>query len=99
MQAGDILAIFDRHLRYVYLNEEGYRHLGREVQELIGNSIIDTYPDIIASANHRNLLRCLQGETIEAHLTGRKGHHFHTMYKPVILQERVEGIFSWARLV
>ena len=93
----DVVAIFDRHLRYVYLNEPGCRVLNVSPRDVLGHCIIEIYPHIIASANHRNLLKCLSGETINAIITGREGGHFATLYRPVHMNERIEGIFvrSW----
>ena len=93
----DIVAIFDRYLRYVYLNEPGCRVLNVSLSDIVGHCILEMYPHIIASSNHRNLLKCLSGETINAIITGREGHHFATLYRPVYIDEQIEGIFvrSW----
>jgi PAS domain S-box-containing protein len=42
----DGFASLDRHFRYKFVNSEGARVLGKRVEELLGRSIYDVFPDI-----------------------------------------------------
>src|SRR5688572_27148446 len=78
-----IVAAFDQELRYMFLNPAACKHMNAEPESLLGKSIIDVYPDIIASRNHRNLLRALEGEVIHDIIEGRFGHRMESHYEPV----------------
>jgi len=96
-ESDDIVAIFDRYLRYVHLNEAGCKQLNTNADDLLGRNIVDMYPHIIASTNHRNLLKCLGGEEIRSVITGRDGELFSTVYLPIFMSRRVEGIYVRSR--
>ncbi len=89
------VVIFDKELQYMYVNETVLTFLARKPEELLGNSILEVYPDVIASDNHRNLLKALSGETIEEVLQGRTpGIFFNAVYTPITLKKSVVGVLT-----
>lgn len=89
----DIAVLFDEQLNYVALNDAAFIHMQRTSEELIGRCILDLFPDVIASSNHRNLLRALSGETIiNSRLKGRLGDEFIATYMPVFFENSIIGI-------
>lgn len=94
----DIAVLFDDHLNYVAVNETICRHLNMKRDELVGRCVLDLFPDIIASTNHRNMLRALDGEAILNYkLIGRNGVPFTITYIPVHPDGYVKGIVLFAR--
>lgn len=47
---GDHLVTYDREWRYTYINSSGARLLGKSVEELLGRSIWDVFPDAVGGA-------------------------------------------------
>lgn len=100
LSSTDIAVLFDSDLKYVLANQVACLHLKRSAGELIGQCILDLYPEIIASPNHRYLLRALHGECISNVLiTGRNGDHFKTTYMPYYQNAAVAGILVNAHLL
>lgn len=91
--SGDIIVVLDRNLNYILANETACKILNRSSSDLIGKCIIDLYPQIIASKNHRNLLSALSGHTIEEDIPAADGAKFYsTLYKPLKIDGKVMGI-------
>jgi PAS domain-containing protein len=100
LSAPDIAILFDNQLNYVALNDNACRHFDRKKEELLGRCVLDIYPDIIASANHRNMLRALDGEAIlNCRVTGRTGILFNISYIPVFPEGSVKGILLNAQKI
>ncbi len=59
----DIIAVFDKDLRYVALNKQAMNAYKRE--DLIGKKINHAFPKAIESGLYADLLKALQGETIQ----------------------------------
>ena len=89
---------FDAHLNFREVNEVTCEYLANDADDLIGKSILDLYPGMTASKNHRNLLKALSGETIKdiilSHVSDLK---LETTYVPVITGNRVTGISVTAK--
>jgi PAS domain S-box-containing protein len=89
----DICIVLDKELKYVFANAAACRQLGKSEEQLTGKSILDPYPQIIASRNHRNMLRALSGIRInDPALEGPDGYSFRTEYKPLISSGKVMGL-------
>lgn len=98
MSQTDIAVLLDTQLNYVAVNEAACNHLRLSSEQLVGRCILDLFPDMIASASHRNLLRALDGETIiNFKFTGRYGTQLQADYVPVYPDDMVIGILISAR--
>lgn len=96
----EIAVLFDDRLNYVAASAPAILHLKKTAQELIGRCILDVFPDVIASANHRNLLRALEGESImNVRLIARNGVPFIATYIPVYPDGYVKGIVVYGRKI
>jgi hypothetical protein len=99
LSSTDIAVLFDADLKYVLANNVACRHLKRSAAELIGQCILDLYPEIIASPNHRYMLRALNGECISNVLiAGHNGDQFETTYMPFYQQTAIAGLLVNAHL-
>jgi PAS domain-containing protein len=95
MAAQDVSVIFDTKLNYLLVNKAACECLNKKASELIGRSIIDLYPSIIASANHRNLLKAANGETIlDFEIKSDDGKAVYVSYIPVLEKEKVIGVLT-----
>jgi len=93
-----IAVALDPHLNYLAVNQEACAHLRKHSNELLGNSILDLFPSIIASKNHRNLLRAASGETIlNDTIETVNGVNFFATYDPLIIDRQVRAVFVTAR--
>lgn len=62
----DIIAVFDKHFRYVTLNKYGKEVFGLEGENVIGKNILELYPQLETSAMYYNLQKVFrQGEIIQ----------------------------------
>jgi PAS domain S-box-containing protein len=62
----DGFMIFDRHWRYVYVNESGARIAQLPREQLLGNVVWDLYPDEVGNRGHQELTRAMR-EQIPVH--------------------------------
>jgi hypothetical protein len=93
MECSDICVAVDEHLSYIALNEVACQYLGIQAEAFIGISAIQKFPEIIASRNHRNMLRALSGEVIESDLVeSRVGDVLRTSYTPVLAGKEVKAV-------
>ncbi len=98
--ASDITVLFDKRLNYVALNAAALRHLKMAEEELIGRCILDLFPHLIASPNHKNLLRALEGESImNFELKSMNGVLFKTSYIPILPDGLIKGILVNAQKI
>jgi PAS domain-containing protein len=98
MHAKGVSAIFDSKLNYLLVNKATCDELDKTASDLIGRSIIDLFPNIIASANHRNLLKALNGETIlNYEIESLKGKRFLVSYIPVKEKDKIIGVLTKAK--
>lgn len=89
----DICVAVDKHLVYIGLNETACSYLKIKPEDLIGKSAIHAFPEIIASRNHRNMLKALSGEHITGELIeSRMGHLLDTTYTPVYNGKEVKAV-------
>lgn len=96
----EIAVLFDDHLNYVAASPSAFAHLKMSEEEIIGRCLLDVFPDVIASAGHRNLLRALEGESIMNYkIIGRHGIPFNATYIPVYPDGYVKGIVVYARKI
>jgi PAS domain-containing protein len=98
-RSAEIVAAFDTHLYYVFVNEAACKQLNSEPQSLLGKNIIELYPQMIASRNHRNLLRALDGKTIRDLIDGPAGQCFESIYTPVLKNGKVSYVIVKAKRV
>lgn len=95
----DITVAVDENLNYIAVNETACAYLKVKPEALLGKSAIQLYPEIIASRNHRNMLRARSGEYIPADLVeSRMGDILKTSYTPVIIAGEVRGVILNATL-
>jgi len=93
MACPDISVAVDAKIQYIAVNDAACAHLNIKPGDLIGKSALDIYPEIIASENHRNILKALSGESIDGELIeSRAGALLLTSYRPVFLEESVKAI-------
>lgn len=96
----EIAVLFDDQLNFVAASAPALLHLQQREDELIGRCVLDVFPDVIASANHRNLLRALEGESImNVRLVARNGIPFIATYIPVYPDGYVKGIVVYGRKI
>lgn len=94
----EIVVVFDRNLNYLETNEAACAHLKMTPAELIGKNVLDLFPDLIASKNHRNLLRALGGEILRNMIVeSRMGQRFKITYTPLVKEGLVSAILVNAR--
>lgn len=89
---------FDVHLNFLEVNEATCEHLKKEPADLVGKSILDLYPGMIASRNHRNLLKALSGATIKDTVVSNVYDiELEATYTPVLSGNRVTGVSVTAK--
>src|SRR5947207_2630343 len=94
----NIAIALDPDLKYLSLNQNACKFLMKEEYELIGQCVIDLFPSIIASRNHRNLLKAAAGETIKNDIVeGTSGARFIVTYEPLFIDHQVRVIFILAK--
>jgi hypothetical protein len=79
----DMAMLLDNELNYSLVNHAACEQLKRTSESLVGKCILDVYPQMTASVNHRNLLRALEGNTITEVVEGLHGEYFRSAYRPV----------------
>ena len=95
-----ICVAVDEHLNYIALNMQACSYINIEPGELVGKCAIQVFPEIIASRNHRNILRALSGKFIEGDLvTGRKGDILKTSYTPIFIDNQVRAVILQATVL
>jgi hypothetical protein len=95
-----VAMLFDDQLNYVAVSAPACIHFRMKKEELIGRCVLDIFPDIIASANHRNMLRALKGESImNSRIVSRMGIPMETSYIPVYPDGYVKGILVYAKKI
>lgn len=97
-ESSKIAVVLDQDLVYLAANSKACERLGCKEDDLIGRNILDIYPQMIASENHRNLLSALDGKTITA-IIHTAGVLFEVLYCPFLFNEKVEGIFVVAKKI
>jgi hypothetical protein len=93
----DVAVALDSHLNYLCLNQRACEQLQREESELLGKNIVESFPSMIASRNHRNLLKAVSGMTIKDEVVeGATGHRYLASYEPLIIEGKVNAIIVTA---
>lgn len=96
-ESDKICVAVDEHLNYIALNNVACSYLKIPPDDLIGKCAIQVFPEIIASRNHRNILRALSGKFIESDLVeSRKGDILKTSYTPVFIDNQVKAVILQA---
>jgi PAS domain-containing protein len=91
--AKDIVTVFDKSLNYLFVNKATCIRLSKKPYELIGENLLELYPEVTASENHRNLLRAINGEILSNRLIrGKDGFLFTTHYEPLIRNNNLIGV-------
>ena len=100
LESDQICVAVDEHLNYIALNKVACSYLNIQPEDLIGKCAIQVFPEIIASRNHRNILRALSGKIIEADLVeSRKGDILKTSYLPVFIEGQVKAVILQATVL
>lgn len=85
--------VFDLKLNYRFANAAACVYLQRSNDELIGNSLVDVFPEMIASKSHRNILKAITGETIDNQLIEEQdGNYFRSTFAPIIEENSIIGV-------
>jgi PAS domain-containing protein len=92
MESNNVSVFFDRNLCYKMVNDAACELLNKRAKDLLNKNILDLFPEIVASANHRNLLRALDGQTIRQTMPDRNGNLCRCRYKPIHQQGRLLGV-------
>jgi len=93
MASPDFSVAVDEKIQYIAVNDVTCEYLNIKPEDLLGKNALDIYPEIIASKNHRNILKAISGESIEGELIeSRTGGLFITSYRPVFMDEQVKAI-------
>ena len=84
----DMVVVLDSELNYLAVNETACRLLRKSESELIGNNLLEVFPQLIASTSHRMILQTISsGEILERVLTQgtftRQGAQYSTDYYPL----------------
>ncbi len=99
MKSKDICVAVDEHLNYIALNQVAFTYLHIKQDDLLGKNAIQVFPEIIASRNHRNILKALSGKFIAGELIeSRMGDILETSYTPVIFDKEVKAVILNATL-
>jgi PAS domain-containing protein len=89
----NICVAIDKELHYLAFNEAACAYLKIRAADLLGKSALQVYPEIIASRNHRNILRALSGEVIVDDLVeSRMGNILKASYRPVFVNKEVQAV-------
>ncbi len=77
----DVIAVLDRKLNYVAINRKGSEMYERQGRGIVGENILDVFPQLEGSYFHKNLLKALEGETIHdkkyySSITGKTFENF-----------------------
>ena len=100
LESDQICVAFDEHLNFIVLNKVACSYLNIQPEDLIGKCAIQVFPEIIASRNHRNILRALSGKFIDADLVeSRMGDILQTSYRPVFMQGQVKAVILKATVL
>ena len=87
-----ISVIFDAELKYVMLSPAALQELGLPESEVVGRNMLDLFPDLIASSNHRNILKALSGQTIQTTIESRRQKLVRVSYKPLMVDRTIIGV-------
>jgi PAS domain-containing protein len=89
----DICVAIDQQLYCLALNEMACSYLNIKPEDLLGKSALQVYPEIVASRNHRNILKALTGIPIISDLVeSRKGDILRASYQPVFVDNEVRAV-------
>ncbi|MDB5228932.1 MAG: sensor signal transduction histidine kinase [Bacteroidota bacterium] len=78
----DIIAVFNKDLRYISLNKKAYEIYEVEPHEVIGKHILEVFPSTQHSGMYDDLVRALNGKTIH-----------NPKYKSPVLKRHFENFF------
>lgn len=94
----DMIEVFDCDLNYVTANEKACVRLGKTLSEISGKNVLDLFPHIIASQNHRHLLTALNGSQVNDDVREPLGADWYTtLYKPMVYEGKVIGVIVRAK--
>ncbi len=94
----DLCIALDAHLNFIAANDTACSHFNKSEYELVGRCILDLFPALIASKNHRNFLRALAGQIIENdHVVSMSGDRFNANYEPLVLNDEVKAVLVTAK--
>lgn len=80
-------------LVYIAINSIACAYLKLEPKDIVGKAVLEKYPEVTASKNHRNILTAFSGETIENELIeSRMGDTLITSYKPYLYRNKVVAV-------
>ena len=89
----EITVVFDKDLNYTFLNEAACKQLGRSLKDLIGKCILDIFPEVAYTPNHKNLIKAMHGEMIKDYiLTTNSSTSYKCTYKPVKINGTITSV-------
>jgi hypothetical protein len=81
----NICVALDEQLEYIAISDTACRYLCVKAENLLGKNMLEVYPEITASRNHRNILKAFSGVTIKNEpIESRMGDLLLTSYNPVL---------------
>src|SRR4051812_46305736 len=93
MDSPHISVAVDEKIQYIAVNDVACTYLKIKSTDLLGKSALDLYPEIIASKNHRNMLKALSGLSLDDELIeSRMGDLLVTSYRPFFMEGQVKAI-------
>jgi hypothetical protein len=97
--SSNICVAVDTTLKYIAVNETACGYLRVEPGNILGKYMLELYPEITASRNHRNILKALSGLPVNNEpIESRMGDLLLTSYKPVKSGERIIAVIVCGKL-
>ncbi|MFN8344612.1 MAG: ATP-binding protein [Spirosomataceae bacterium] len=93
----DVMAVFDRQLRYVTLNKAAYDLYRLKPEDIVGKHILEIFPQVIDSGMYAALNEALSGQTIHIskYRSGVLNRYFENFYIPLQnARQEVYGILA-----
>jgi PAS domain S-box-containing protein len=93
----DVMAVFDRHLRYVTLNKASYELYRLAPDTIIGKHILDVFPQVVESGMYTALNEALLGQTVHTskYKSSVLNRYFENFYIPLKnAQQEVYGVLA-----
>lgn len=81
----DVIAVFDRELRYVIVNKHAEDVYGKKRSDIIGRNVADVFPQVKGGQMIRDIQRALQGETVynSSYISPVINRHFENFFIPL----------------
>jgi PAS domain S-box-containing protein len=94
----DVVAVFDKQLNYLLVNEAACKLLHKTKSELLGKNLLDLFPQLTASNSHRYLLQAISGQSVKSALSEgtftKAGAKYISNYYPLIKNSEVRAVLA-----